>query len=97
MKDDSGRQVFVLNTTNLTSEFGNFICQQKDEEDDWKCDYCLMWRYSYLKKRFYLSLRSNKDRNIDVGEIAKNLSLQGGGHKCAAGCSLEKLPEWTNI
>lgn len=102
LKDNEGRNVFLLNTTGKISDFGNYICKKKNDDGSWYCDYCLMWRYSHAKKLYYFSLRSNNERQddlVNVAEIAKNLTPDGsgGGHCCASGGSIEKLPEWMSI
>lgn len=75
-----------INTTEEISDLGNFICNHKDKEKH-LYDFALVWRFS-SEGVYYCSLRSRKN-SIDVGSLAK--ALGGGGHACAAGCSLNNI------
>jgi oligoribonuclease NrnB/cAMP/cGMP phosphodiesterase (DHH superfamily) len=92
--DVNGINIFLINTTDLISDFGNYICNEKTKDDSWLCDIAIMWRYSHANKLYYLSFRGNPNREVDVSQFAKSLNPTGGGHRSAAGCTLTKLPEW---
>jgi oligoribonuclease NrnB/cAMP/cGMP phosphodiesterase (DHH superfamily) len=50
-----------------------------------ECDFALMWTYHMDKKEYVMSMRSNEEKNTDVGQIAK--IFNGGGHRLASACS----------
>ena len=58
------------------SLIGKYIVENYD------CDFCMIWNYNILKKKYVCSLRSKK---ADVGTIAKEFG--GGGHKFASAFS----------
>ena len=88
-----GYKVFVINSTNLNSELGNYVSNLKNDNGSYYCDFAFIWRYSYEASVYYVSLRSSDQRDIDVSLIAKKLTPEGGGHKCASGCTLTELPK----
>lgn len=99
-----GMRCYVLNTTENISDLGNFVCGIKKEEvvkdadgnviyqnEKYLTDIALIWRHSYRTKKYYVSLRSNKDRDIDTTIISSKYG--GGGHKCASGFTIDDIKE----
>jgi nanoRNase/pAp phosphatase (c-di-AMP/oligoRNAs hydrolase) len=66
----------------IASDLGNALCKTDD------CDFAILWRYDHTSEKYWLSLRANN--KVDVSEICKKFG--GGGHKNAAGCTIEKHP-----
>lgn len=83
-----GHRAFAVNSPVFESEIGKHIYEKKGM-------LAIIWSYRkrHHKPKLKVSLRSNK--NIDVSEIA--LKYGGGGHKSAAGFTIEKEMEfpWT--
>ena len=76
-------KVCVINcSSDITSEVGNYVSSQQS------VDFAVLWRYHNPSGNYYVSLRSCGD--IDVSVIAK--SFGGGGHKNAAGFSIQNFP-----
>lgn len=62
----------------IASEIGDRLSSRND------CDFAVMWRYSFHKNEWWLSLRSSKNRtDINLSEITKEFG--GGGHAQASG------------
>jgi hypothetical protein len=55
----------VVNTPIFISEIGNELATQDG------CDVAMMWNYLMDKKSYSVSLRSHKDKQVDVSVIAK--------------------------
>jgi uncharacterized protein len=75
-----GHKVPCVNATTLVSEIGNALCPGRP------------FSVSYFvneRGRYVLSLRSD-EAGLDVSEVA--VKLGGGGHKHAAGATLDALP-----
>lgn len=88
------RVYFVNNTSSkLTSDLGNQLVLIKDQDDNYKCDYSMMWAYDTNSNEYRVSLRSRReeDQGVNVGEVAKSLSQTGGGHYSAAGFATPDL------
>ena len=73
-----GYQVPIINTTQLISEIGNALCQE----------YPFAVMYFETKDKRIYSLRSQGENGVDVSMIASKFG--GGGHRNAAGFSIEK-------
>jgi len=73
-----GHSAIVVNSPILPSQTGNMIVKRGYEIG-------IIWSYSNDVIR--VSLRSDKDSNVDVGDIAKKYG--GGGHKSSAGFVLD--------
>jgi uncharacterized protein len=78
-KKYKGMDVSVVNSSHWMSEIGAKLSPD--------CDFALIWYYDHDDQKIRVSLRSFHDR-IDVSEIAKD--YKGGGHKKAAGFTLNK-------
>ncbi len=76
---------FICNSAENSSDIGNYACEQG-------YDVGVVW--SIKRNIAVVSLRSIKD-NVDVSIIAKEFG--GGGHKHAAGFSIEKEKLWDVI
>ena len=74
-----GMDVLVVNSSHWMSEIGSKLSPD--------CDFALIWYYDHDEQRTKASLRSFHD-HIDVSDVAKD--FKGGGHKKAAGFTLEK-------
>jgi len=83
--------VFIINTTENISDLGSYICNLVNDNGGYMVDYALIWRYSMLEEKFYVSLRSRSESDIDVSKLAKDFSNNGGGHKHAAGFSCSNI------
>lgn len=66
----------------LASDLGNALCKNG------LCDFAVLWRYDHNSEKYWISMRA--ENKVDVSEIAKYFG--GGGHKNAAGCTLDKHP-----
>ena len=78
-----GMDVLVVNSSHWMSEIGASLSP--------KCDFAMIWYYCHNTKSTRVSLRSFHE-TVDVSEIAKGFG--GGGHKAAAGATIEgKLEE----
>jgi len=86
-----GLRAFVINSTANISEFGEYIYNLKDDDDNSICDYAFMWRFDMIDNKFKVSLRSHKDSNVDVSNIAKK--YDGGGHVNASGFAVDDIFE----
>ena len=75
----SGKKVLVVNSSHWMSEIGSQLSPN--------CDFALIWYYDHISNNTKVSLRSFHD-HVDVSEIAKKHG--GGGHKKAAGFTLER-------
>ncbi len=76
-----GHKVPCVNATNWQSEIGDIL--------DKKHPFAVMWRMT-KDGNFAYSLRSDKEKGIDVAAIAQKFG--GGGHKHAAGFSSNAPP-----
>ena len=74
----AGHDVLVVNASHWMSEIGARLAPD--------CDVALIWYYDHGDRLNKVSLRSFHD-HVDVSELAKRFG--GGGHKKAAGFSLE--------
>ena len=74
-----GKKVLVVNSSHWMSEIGSHLSPN--------CDFALIWYYDHASNNTKVSLRSFHD-HVDVSEIAKKHA--GGGHKKAAGFTLER-------
>jgi len=81
--DFEGHRTFVVNSPVLSSQIGNTIVNKGYEIG-------VIWAHSndVLK----ISLRSDKEGKVHVGEIAQKYG--GGGHKSAAGFTLKDESEF---
>jgi len=75
----NGHKVLVVNASHWISEIGARLAPD--------CDIALMWYWDHEDLMTKVSLRAFHD-TVDVSEIAKNFG--GGGHKKAAGFTLQK-------
>lgn len=76
------------NIYHLRSELGNKLCQKKLSSDELP-DFVVMWRKDKYSDNIFMSCRSI---NVSVGDITKYFNC-GGGHKNAAGFTLESYDE----
>jgi len=65
----------------LRSDVGNYLVENND------CDFAAIYTYDLLSNEWWISLRTNENKNIDLGKISKHFG--GGGHKCSAGFILK--------
>lgn len=79
-----GHRIPCVNTVVLNSEVGNALLQLYPQ-----APFSLSW-FVTKDGKIKGSLRSRGE--FDVSELAKKLG--GGGHKAAAGCSLERIPDY---
>lgn len=78
-----GHNVCMANVdAELTSDLGNSLSSREE------CDFAILWRYDHEYEKFNLSFRSSD--KVDVSAICKKFG--GGGHKNAAGCSIQEHP-----
>lgn len=77
----SGHRCALLNTTELTSEIGNHLCQEL------VIDFAIMY-FVHASGDVVFSFRSLQQGGTDVSALAK--ALGGGGHKNAAGARVVK-------
>jgi len=78
-----GHNLCMANVENdLVSDLGNSLSSRPE------CDFAILWRYDHEYEKYNLSFRSTD--KVDVSEICKKFG--GGGHKNAAGCSIQKHP-----
>ena len=68
----------VVNSSHWMSEIGAKLAPD--------CDFALIWFYDHNDSMIKVSMRAFHD-HVDVSEIAKK--FKGGGHKKAAGFSLQ--------
>jgi uncharacterized protein len=68
----------------IVSDLGHYIMINK-----YDADFCILWRYSHNEEKYFCSLRSCNEK-ADVSKIAQLFG--GGGHRNAAGCSLNEHP-----
>jgi len=91
--------VYFANNTSpsITSELGNQMVRVKDSNDNYVCDYSLTWSYDSKMNEYKISLRSRSenDKGVNVGQIAKLLSPNGGGHYSAGGFTTPNI--WETI
>ena len=66
----------------MASDLGSAFCKTNI------CDFVVLWRYDHNSEKYWCSLRSAD--KADVSDICK--SFGGGGHKNAAGCTLNEHP-----
>lgn len=69
----------------MASELGNQLAKE--------CDFAAVWSHAN-DGAVFVSLRSDRDRGVDVSRIAK--WYNGGGHKNAAGCKFTSLDHFMN-
>lgn len=88
--DDKELAVYMINTSEYISELGNTLCKMDCERLQKKCDVAFMWYYDQKAQKIKVSMRSDKDRDrcVDVSELARKFG--GGGHKNAAGFTIEQ-------
>ena len=77
-KKMNGHHVMVVNSSHWMSEIGAKLAPD--------CDFALIWFYDHNDSMIKVSMRAFHD-HVDVSEIAKK--FKGGGHKKAAGFSLQ--------
>jgi|TARA_R110001583_G_scaffold107878_1_gene256576 nanoRNase/pAp phosphatase (c-di-AMP/oligoRNAs hydrolase) len=77
-KKMNGHHVMVVNSSHWMSEIGAKLAPD--------CDFALIWFYDHDDSMIKVSMRAFHD-HVDVSEIAKK--FKGGGHKKAAGFSLQ--------
>ncbi len=81
--NDKEYKVQIVNCDHeLASDLGSMLSKGEN------CDFAVLWRYDHNSEKYWLSLRSTD--KADVSEIAK--SFGGGGHKNAAGCTIDEHP-----
>jgi nanoRNase/pAp phosphatase (c-di-AMP/oligoRNAs hydrolase) len=66
----------------LVSDCGNKLSTK------YNCDFDILWRYDHEYEKYNLSFRSND--KVYVSVICKKFG--GGGHKNAAGCTINEHP-----
>jgi nanoRNase/pAp phosphatase (c-di-AMP/oligoRNAs hydrolase) len=94
----SYRVYFANNTSSsITSDLGNQMVKVKDSDGNYVCDYSLTWAYDSKNNEYRVSMRSRNenDQGVNVGQIAKTLSPNGGGHYSAGGFSTPNL--WNTL
>ncbi len=74
-------KVFMVQSNLYISELANYLYNLVDKENNYLCDFVLVWRYE--NKICHVSLRSLNGVGTNVAEIAQ--MYKGGGHKHAAG------------
>ena len=77
-KKMNGHHVMVVNSSHWMSEIGAKLAPD--------CDFAMIWFYDHNDSMIKVSMRAFHDY-VDVSEIAKK--FKGGGHKKAAGFSLQ--------
>jgi hypothetical protein len=91
----NGLRVYMVNTSNsdIVSNMGHMLVKMKDENDQYLSDYSMMWYYDAKTKMYSVSLRSRNpdDQGVDVSQIAKGFSPNGGGHYSASGFKTKDL------
>lgn len=71
-----------------TSNVGNLLCEEKNSEGKYLCDFSVMWRYEFSTDEWYISMRGAKESDIDLSSIARKF-YKGGGHPKASGFTLK--------
>lgn len=74
-----GYKIYSLNSPIYQSECGSELSARKE------CDFALVYRYKVEQKEWWISLRGNKEKEIDLVPIAKKYG--GGGHPLSSGFS----------
>lgn len=74
--------VYAVQSNLVISELGNYLLEFKDDDNNYVCDYVLIWRYDHVYKKCFVSLRSRKN-GTNVSQIASQYG--GGGHAAASG------------
>mgnify|MGYP003627262561 CR=1 FL=1 len=74
------KKIYIVNSSHWMSEIGSKLSPE--------CDFVVIWYFDHDKKEYRVSLRSFHE-DIDVSEIAKEFG--GGGHKKAAGFSIQRI------
>lgn len=72
------------------SDVGNYLLNQKFKDEHGVTrtpDFAVAWQYDIRSNEYWLSLRSENTK-ADVCEIAKCIDKKGGGHRNAAGCTI---------
>ena len=81
-----GKNVLIVNASHWMSEIGARLSPD--------CDFAMIWYFDHEDRQIKVSLRSFHD-SVDVSEIAKRFG--GGGHKKAAGFTLDEGTHVENI
>ena len=81
-----GKNVLIVNASHWMSEIGARLSPD--------CDFAMIWYFDHVGRQIKVSLRSFHD-SVDVSEIAKRFG--GGGHKKAAGFTLDEGTHVENI
>ena len=84
LSDGTFYNIAYLNSNVYKSDLGNYLVEKENPE----CDFSVIYNYDDKTNKTWFSLRSS-DKKIDVSYIA-NL-LGGGGHRNAAGITLDGL------
>ncbi len=84
--------MFIINSNENISDLGEKLSQTvftDKAREGLMCDFVVMWYYNHSRKKISVSLRSDssRDSSTNVREIAELFG--GGGHRCAAGFSVE--------
>lgn len=82
--DEKSYKIAYLNSIILKSDLGNYLVSEKYSESD----FSVIYHYEGYDNKTIFSLRSTNEKT-DVSNIAK--LFNGGGHKCASGCSKDGL------
>lgn len=69
--------VYVTDNPKFRSEVGNILAKKEE------CDFAFICRYNMQKREWWVSLRGDKEKNIDLTVVAGR--FDGGGHPSAAG------------
>ena len=69
-----GLKVFIVNTTDDISSLGEYICNLVDNNGEYMCDYAFMWNHNIAENKYFVTLRSHNENNIDVSIIAKKFT-----------------------
>ena len=80
------KEVLVVNASHWMSEIGSRLAPD--------CDFAMIWYWDHEDRIIKVSLRSFHD-TVDVSEVAKKFG--GGGHKKAAGFTLDEGTHVENI
>lgn len=72
-------RVWLVESHVFRSEVGNILSARPD------CDFAAVYVYRVDAGRYDFSLRGRKGSELDLGKVAKEFNLNGGGHPAAAG------------
>jgi hypothetical protein len=91
--DIENYKVFIMNINDDIKYIGEYLCNMKDESNNYLCDYALLWNYDMSEEIFIVTLISNKKRDINVYNISKRYTDQSYGNKYEIKFKSKKLLE----